>query len=548
GMMMVALDRKIMRVNPAMCDLVGLSSDDLVGNTPDVFLHPDDRSRAKATLTERVLGSGEGQYEDERRYLRADGVTVHVRTHVTLVHDANGEPQYLFSQVEDITARKRQEEEIRRLVLEDPLTGLPNRQLLHDRLERALRRGRRSGSATAVVLLDIDHFKRVNDSLGPQTGDLLLMQVARRIADGMRASDTVARVGGDEFVVVSEDVEDLDHALALSGRLSQVFDDPFSVGDEQVYLTVSSGIVFVQDEKSTEAVLRDAATAMHSAKRHGPSSSEVFDESLREQAISRFDLEAALRRALERDEIYVVFQPVVRMVDEAIVGAEALARWDHPDRGMISPAEFIPIAEESGLIAALGERVLDAALEQVARWRRDVPGWESFFVAVNLSPRQLVAEGLLERCLAALSTHGLGPDALRLEVTESTLMDDPELSAKILRGISDAGILIAMDDFGTGFSSLSRLKSLPISTLKIDRSFVNGLGTDASDGRIVNAIVSLGRALNLELCAEGVELPLQRDELIALGCHQAQGYLWAPGMAAENFTSSFANRAVPVRS
>jgi diguanylate cyclase (GGDEF)-like protein/PAS domain S-box-containing protein len=547
GMMTQSLDRVITRVNAALCALLGRPAEDIVGKTPDAFSHPDDLAAGQTSLASELYSSHEGRLAVDQRYLRADGDTVYVRCHVTLVRDAAGEPHYVFSQVEDITARRRQEAEIRRLTLEDPLTGLPNRQLLHDRLDRSLRRTRRSEDKVAVVLVGIDNFKRVNDSLGPAAGDRLLMQAARRMADGMRAHDTVARLSGDEFVLLCEGVEDIDHALFLSERLTGLFADPFLLEDDEMHLTVSCGITLATGTEAPEDLLRDAEAAMHLAKERGRARSEVFDESIRTRATGRLDMEAALRQAIERREIRIAFQPIVRLPEETIVGVEALARWNHPVRGAIGPAEFIPIAEDSGLIGLLGEYVLEVALDQVATWRREVRGWTSMYVAVNLSPKQLVASGLLERCLEALERHDLAPQSLRLEVTESTLMDDAEFSTSILRGLSDAGILIAMDDFGTGFSSLSRLKRLPVATLKIDRSFVDGLGSDAGDSSIVHAIVSLGHALNLELCAEGVESALQRDELIRLGCHQAQGYLWSPALPADELETAFGPETGPPR-
>jgi diguanylate cyclase (GGDEF)-like protein/PAS domain S-box-containing protein len=555
GMLTTSLDRIITRVNPALCAMLGRAPEDIVGQTPDAFSHPDDLIVGQSTLADQLLSSQDGRVDAERRYLRPNGDIVHVRCHLTLVQDATGEPHYVFGQIEDITARRRQEAEILRLTLEDPLTGLPNRQLLQDRLDRALRRARRSDDKVAILLLGIDNFKRVNDTLGPASGDRLLMQAARRMADGMRAHDTVARLSGDEFVLLLEGVEDVRHAQVLCERLTNLFADPFVLDDDEMYVTVSCGITLASGTEAPEDLLRDAEAAMHVAKERGRARSVVFDESIRTRATGRLDLEAALRHAVEHGDIRVAFQPILRLPEETLVGVEALARWEHPSRGMVNPAEFIAIAEDIGLIGPLGEHVLETALAQVALWRAR-PEWQSMFVAVNLSPKQLIATGLLDRCLHALARHQLEPDSLRFEVTESTLMDDAEFSTSILRGLSEAGMLIAMDDFGTGFSSLSRLKRLPVATLKIDRSFVDGLGSDPGDSSIVRAIVSLGHALNLELCAEGVELTLQRDELISLGCHQAQGYLWSPALSPGDFEIAFgpgtdwaqrAHAAVPVK-
>jgi diguanylate cyclase (GGDEF)-like protein/PAS domain S-box-containing protein len=540
GMITTTLDRVITRVNPAACEILGRDAETIIGQRPDDFYDPADLAGGQYLLNPGLLVSPSGKVSAERRFLRPDGTPVVVNYHLSLVRDTTGEPQYVFAQMENVTERKRQEEEIRRLALEDPLTGLPNRQLLHDRLARSMQRARQTREPLAVVLVDIDHFKRVNDSRGPAAGDRLLMQAARRMADGMRAQDTVARLSGDEFVLLCESVDDIDHAVLLSQRLEALFNTPFLLDDDEISLSVSCGIRLAVGYETPEDVLRDAEAAMHIAKERGRNRSEVFDESIRTRATGRFDLETALRHAVDNRDIYVVFQPIVTLPDEAVIGLEALARWSHPERGLVNPAEFIPIAEDIGLIGALGESMLDAALEQLARWREQMPMQKSLYVAVNLSPKQLVAADLLAKCLATLDRYGLEPSSLRLEVTETVLMDDAELSTSILRRLSESGIRIAMDDFGTGFSSLSRLKQLPVSTLKVDRSFIDGLGTDPSDSSIVRAIVSLGHALNLELCAEGVELPHQRDELIMLGCHHAQGYLWSRPVAAADLTNTFA--------
>jgi diguanylate cyclase (GGDEF)-like protein/PAS domain S-box-containing protein len=551
GMLLTTLDSRITRVNPALCEMLGHPPGELLGQDTTDFAHPEDVAAGFFPLGPRLLASPTGRTEVERRFVRPDGRVVTASCHLTLVRNAKGEPTYIFGQLEDITAQKRQEEELSHLALEDPLTGLPNRQLLHDRLARAISRARESQGYVAVVLLGLDHFKLVNESLGPAAGDQLLMQAARRMADAMRANDTVARLSGDEFVLLCEGVEDVEHARRLSSRLEATFATPFVVDDNEIFLTVSCGICLSTGTGSPEELLRHAEAAMRVAKERGRARSVVFDDSVHKsvqaRVVGRLDLEARLRRAVERGEIDVVFQPVLRLADMRIPGLEALARWNDPVRGPVSPAEFVPIAEEIGLIGMLGEHVLDRSMAQLARWREQIPGAGSLYVAVNLSPRQLVVPDLVPHCLEVLSRHGIEPLGLRFEVTESTLMDDPELSTTLLRGLADAGIAVVMDDFGTGFSSLSRLRQLPLSTLKIDQSFVDGLGTDPSDSSIVYATVGLGHALGLELCAEGVELPMQRDELIAMGCDTAQGYLWSPPRPGEELTELLAIACVTDR-
>ena len=400
----------------------------------------------------------------------------------------------------------------------------------------------------AVVFVDIDHFKLVNDSLGHSAGDDLLRQLAHRLGGCTRAGDTIARFGGDEFVLVCEDVNDVAEATTIGERVGAVCDEPFDIDDQQMYVTVSSGIVVATEGDTPATLMRDADTAMYRAKERGRARSELFDPDLRSRATRRLDIELALRHALERHEFRLEYQPIVGLPGDLPSAVEALIRWDHPERGVVPPAEFVYAAEETGLIVPIGEWVLEQAIAQTAVWRRTLPGAERLLVAVNLSPRQLLSGDLLERALGALSAHGLSPDGLCLEITETAAMDDVDISVPLLRGFADAGIVLAVDDFGAGYSSLSRLKRLPVKLLKIDRSFVDGLGTDLDDSSIVHAIVSLGKALNLMLCAEGVETEEQRAELVELGCQTAQGYLWSKPLRPEEFEVWFSSSvAAPVR-
>jgi diguanylate cyclase (GGDEF)-like protein len=387
----------------------------------------------------------------------------------------------------------------------------------------------------AVVFVDVDHFKLVNDSLGHSAGDDLLRQLARRLGRCTRAGDTVARFGGDEFVLVCDDVTDAEEAVAIGQRVRDVCDEAFPVDEQPMYVTVSCGIVVAGEGDTPVTLLRDADTAMYRAKERGRARIELFDAGLRSRATARLDMEIALRRALERGELRVEYQPILNMPADSLAAVEALLRWDHPDRGLVLPTEFIGAAEETGLIGAIGDMVLEQAIGQTASWRRNLPGAENLAVAVNISPRQLLSPDLLDRTTELLEAHGLPPQSLVLEITESAAMDDVDISVPLLRRIADTGIMLAVDDFGAGYSSLSRLKRLPVRMLKIDRSFVNGLGTDADDSSIVHAIVSLGQALHLVLCAEGVETQCQRDELARLGCDCAQGFLWSRSLSPSAF-------------
>jgi diguanylate cyclase (GGDEF)-like protein/PAS domain S-box-containing protein len=542
GMMVTDLDLGILRVNAAYCQLIGRSPEEVIGANANDFLHPSEAEEAEATSASRMLKAGDDHHGVERKFIRPDGSYVYTEVHISVVRDENGEPEYLFGQVVDITDRKRVEGELQSLAMHDPLTGLPNRYLLQDRLETALARAQRTQHPVAVLFVDVDHFKLVNDSLGHSTGDSLLVQLANRLARESRAGDTVARFGGDEFVMVCEDVGDVHEAERIGQRVLRLFDKPFFIADQQLYVTVSTGIVVASPDATPITVLRDADAAMYQAKERGRGRAALFDEALRHRAAKRLDIEMMLRHALERGEFRLVYQPVVSLPGDMPVGVEALLRWEHPERGTLSPTEFIPAAEETGLVVPIGAWVLEEAVRQLATWRRQLPGGTNLFMAVNLSPRQLLSGDLLARCRDATAGQHIPADALCLEITEGAVMQDVDVSIPILRKISDSGIRIAVDDFGAGYSSLAYLKRLPVRTLKIDRSFVDGLPHDVDDSAIVRAIVSLGYALGLELCAEGVETPAQRAELVGLGCHLGQGYLWAPAVRPEAFAEWYRRR------
>jgi diguanylate cyclase (GGDEF)-like protein/PAS domain S-box-containing protein len=418
--------------------------------------------------------------------------------------------------------RVRTEEETRRRGLHDPLTGLPNRTLVLDRIAHALARADRGEASVAVLFLDVDNFKVVNDSLGHRAGDNLLRQLARRLSDAVRPSDTVGRFGGDEFVVLCEDVVDEPMALRIAGRLARVFEEPFVLEGDDVHLAAASIGVVLRDgaQDDPEELLRDADAAMYRAKERGRSRVELFDSGMRARAIGRLQTEGDLRRALERDELRVVYQPIVSLDDGTICGFEALARWQHPERGMLTPAQFIPVAEESGMIVGLGRRVLETACRQAADWAR-VP------VHVNLSARQLADPNLIESVADIVRTTGVDPANLVLELTESSLLERAHSPAETLARLKALGISLILDDFGTGYSSLSYLQHFPLSGLKIDRSFVAALGSVSGGGAIVDAILRMARALDLEVVAEGLETEEHLDTLRRLGCRLGQGYLFS---------------------
>ncbi|MGH9108898.1 MAG: sensor domain-containing protein [Acidimicrobiales bacterium] len=545
GMTITDLEGRVVEVNPALCELLGKPADGLVGTQIAEWVHEDDR--ADRQERRRRLFAGEiDRYRAERRYVRSDGTTVWCLLNVALIRDGERRPLYLFSQFQDITERKSNEAALEHRVVHDVLTGLPNRRGLKLQLDGALERAAVDGGQVAVLFLDIDRFKVVNDGLGHVAGDKILVEIARRLASGMRTGDAVARFGGDEFIVVCEHVESLEEAGALATRISGLFEAPFDVDGKPLFVTASCGIVLIGAETTAEDALRDADAAMYEAKERGRGRLQVFDERLRRAASERLEIDQALRVALDRQEMWVAYQPVVAVDGCRTVGVEALARWDHPQRGTLDAADFIPAAEASGLIVRLGSFVLAEALDRVVHWRAELPGCSDLWVGVNVSPRQLSFGNPVAACERALAESGAPPSALRLELTESGLMEDVDASVRMLEELRSLGVLVAIDDFGTGHSSLAYLSRLPVSLLKIDRSFVAGIGSDPNAPEIVRTITSLARAMRLETCAEGVERPDQLVVVERTGCELAQGHLWAPALRPDELEAFVADRQILV--
>ncbi|MGH2869695.1 MAG: putative bifunctional diguanylate cyclase/phosphodiesterase [Solirubrobacteraceae bacterium] len=435
-------------------------------------------------------------------------------------------PVLLARAVRYAIERKRSEVDLAHQALHDPLTGLPNRALFIDRLTVALDRSRRTGAPVAVLFLDVDTFKQINDSMGHAAGDLLLTVLADRFHAMLRPMDTVARFGGDEFTFLFEELESEREAVLIADRISRTASQPLMLGDGEMTVAVSIGIAIVSDPSvAPDSVIRDADTAMYRAKERGGARFELYDESSRHRASERLELEDALRHAVERSELRVHYQPQITLNGETgLSGFEALVRWEHPERGLIEAAEFIALAESTGLIVPIGQWVLGQALRQVAQWRQSRPG---VTVSVNLSARQLADPGLVASLATAIDDSGADPSVLYLEVTEDTVQKDPELAERMLQAFSRLGVKLAVDDFGTGHSSLQSLRHLPLMQIKIDPSFVAGLGANPDDAALLGAVVELGHALGVTVVAEGVETDTQLAHLRDLGCDGAQGYLFS---------------------
>lgn len=422
---------------------------------------------------------------------------------------------------------QKREEHFRHAALHDALTGLANRALLIDELEVAIAEARKNKSQQyALLFLDMDRFKNVNDSLGHPIGDQLLIATARRLESCIRETDVVARLGGDEFAILIRRIDNIDEALTMAQRLQETLRKPFNLSGHDVFATTSVGIAgSFRGYEHPEDVLRDADTAMYRAKAQGKACYEVFDPTMHARAVRLLQMETDLRRALERDEFFVVYQPIISLTDGHLAGFEALVRWKHPERGIIDPAEFIPLAEDTGLIVPIGITVLRKACQQLVQWRR--VGERALFMSVNLSPKQIAALDIGHQIEQVLRETGLEPSSLKLEITESAVMENAELAVEVLNSLKSLGVHLSMDDFGTGYSSLSYLHRFPLDTLKIDQSFVGRISDNGENAEVVRTIISLAQNLKLEVVAEGIETLGQLSKLRQLGCPYGQGYVFA---------------------
>jgi diguanylate cyclase (GGDEF)-like protein/PAS domain S-box-containing protein len=513
--------------SPQIEPMLGYTATEWISN-PALFLetlHPDDRERVLAAHA-RTHATGEA-LQIEYRLVARDGRVIWVHDEARVITDQDGGEPVLQGYLLEVTAAKEAEEQLRHQAFHDPLTGLPNRALFTDRVEHALVVHGETGEDVAVVFLDLDDFKAVNDSLGHPVGDAMLRAVGERLRAALSPSHTLARFGGDEFAILVEDVSGDSAAVDVAAHLISTLQEPFELEGREVFVTASVGIAV---GSGADELLRSADVAMYRAKAGGKSQYVVYAPRMDEDVVGRLELVGELRRARVDEDFVVHYQPTVELATGAFVGVEALLRWRHPTRGLVPPLEFIPLAEETGRIVEIGRWVLAAACTQVAKWRSMLPGAEHLQLSVNVSIRQVRRPGLLDDVRAALAVSGLPPEALTLEITESVLVREEMTS--ILEEVTTLGVQLALDDFGTGYSSLSLLQNLPVDSLKIDRSFIRSVELGPERRAFVRAIVDLARALGLPVVAEGIELPEQAVELLRLGCRLGQGFHFATPLAA----------------
>ena len=511
---------------------------DVLGRPLSDLLHADDLADAGAVLDGLTVRTSEERSVADWRLRHADGTYLCFEV---LSNSLLGDPSVagIVLTMREVSERRMVEQQLTHQAFHDSLTGLPNRVLFRDRAEQALARATRLGTLVAIVMIDIDGFKGINDSRGHAAGDELLVGIARRMTQNLRAGATVARLSGDEFAILVEDIANETEAAGFAHRVLAPFGAPFTVLGEEMLASASAGLVLTSgigtSAMDLPGLMRSADLALYAAKGSGKGQFVRYDSGLHDQMTDRLALRTELQRAVEAKEFFLHYQPIVAIDTGRILGAEALVRWQHPTRGLVAPGEFISFAEDTGLIVPLGRWVLDQACAQARIWSDE--GFDDFCVSVNISGRQLQEAGFVDDVRSALTRHQVSPGVLSLELTESVLVYDGSTVPERLAALQDLGVRIAVDNFGTGYTSLAYLTRFPIDTLKIDRSFVDGLGTsDPEDGVLAHAIVALAHTLRLRVVAEGIERPAQRDELWSLGCGEGQGYLYSKAVTAEELS------------
>ena len=522
-----------LRVNQKLCDILGYTREELLQLTSVDITSPEDRDAA-IDYNQRLRRGELKDYSREKRYVRKDGRIIWVNLTIATVNGPDGRPTHLISVIEDITQRKEADARLLYLAHYDSLTDLPNRVLFRDRLQQALAQAQRNDWLIGVLLIGIDRFKNINDTYGHEVGDKVLREVGQRIAECTRLGDTVGRLGGDEFGIILSNLGANEDASLVAQKIMDSLTQPLQIDGAETYLSASIGItLYPADSKDADALIRDANAAIRRAKELGRNNFQFYKTEMNARAKDKLGLETSLRRALDNNEFLLHYQPKINLQAGEITGFEALLRWQRPERGMVSPADFVPLLEETGLILPVGDWVLRTACAQARAWRDS--GLGPVTIAVNLSVRQFLQRDLDQHLLQIINDAGIEPGLLELEITESFLMHNPEEAASTLLKLKAAGISISVDDFGTGYSSLSYLSRFPIDSVKIDRSFVRDVTQNPENAAIARAVIGLAHTLGMKSVAEGVETEAQLGFLSTNGCDEIQGFLFAPALPVAEF-------------
>ena len=534
GMTILDLSGRFLSANQSFCESVGYSERELSSLSFTDLTHAEDVPLLRSLGEQLLLGERQ-HFQIETRHWSKHEKPLHVGLTVTMVRDSQQRPVCFLLQVVNLTEQKWMEAQLRHHAFYDGLTGLANRALFVNRVEQAvIRLERNASNQCAVLFLDLDRFKVINDSLGHTVGDQLLSALAGRLESCIRRCDTLARLGGDEFAILLEEIDGLDDAVMVCDRINRSLKTPFKLSDYEVFANISIGVVCsnVGYEKSSD-LLRNADTALYRAKAQGGNCYKVFDQTMHQRAVALWQMATQAQFAVEREELKLRYQPIIDLNTEQVVGLEALLRWYHPQHGSISPGEFIPVMEETGVISMIGQWVLREACLQVREWQK-ITGNDALKINVNLSARQLSQNDLAEQVLEILEETGLSHDSLRLEITETAIMHNSAEAFQVLQALRDLGVGLCIDDFGIGYSSLSRLQQLPIDILKIDRSFVQNIGAKGENTEIVRTIIDLAVSLRMDVVAEGVETREQLEGLRSLNCRNIQGFYFAKPMTPED--------------
>ncbi len=532
GILLIDLKGNVFQVNNFAIEMLGFEKRSMEGSHVSRLVPQEDRTQLKETLRRLVSGRDE-TVRTECRMLREDALEIWTTLHVVVQRDGAGAPAYLIAQIADITEMKSSRSKMERMAFYDTLTNLANRRLFYDRLGQAVDHAQRSKHLSALLFLDLDQFKRVNDTLGHEVGDELLQEVSMRLTNCVRKEDTVARLGGDEFTVLLFDIKSPSDASYVADKILSTLRQPLNISGHQLVVTTSIGITIVpQDGTDPNSLMKNADLAMYRAKEHGRNTYHFYSEEMNTNAIKRLRTEYELRRALERNEFVLYYQPKVRLNNRQIVGVECLVRWNHPERGLLAPVEFIEVAEETGAIVDLGKWII----QETCRTGKDLTdqAGRAIQIAVNISPRQFRDPGLVATIRRSLRETGLDPSSLEIEITETMLMGDVDAANTTVRQLHALGVRLAIDDFGTGYSSLNYLKKFPITTVKVDRSFIMDIPESADDKAITSAVIAMAHRLNMEVVAEGVETREQYEFLVQQDCEYAQGYLFSKPLPLTN--------------